>query len=186
MALDHPHCVQRLAVLDVIPTRDVLCHTEARSALTFWPWSLLSQPSPFPETLIAACPEAVIDDALRNWGSRADSFSSEARNLYIEAMRNPASIHAICEEYRAAISLDYETDEADLKANHRIRAPLLVLWAKGGGLDNWYASLGGPVGVWSKWASAVSGHPITGGHFFPEENPLETLAALEAFLSPSW
>jgi haloacetate dehalogenase len=182
MALDHPESVQRLAVLDVIPTSDVIRRTDARSAFTFWPWSLLSQPAPLPEMLIGANPEAVVDDALANWGSARDSFTAEAHAAYVDALRDPESVHAICEEYRAALTIDVELDEADQNSSRRIVAPMLALWSEGGGLDTWYQSAGGPLEIWRSWAHDVRGRAIAGGHFFPEQNPIETLAELEAFL----
>jgi haloacetate dehalogenase len=183
MALDHPKSVRRLAVLDVVPTLDVVERTDVRSAFTFWPWSLLSQPAPLPETLIAANPEAIVDDALENWGSSRESFSAEARAAYIDALRDPDSVHAICEEYRAATTLDVAMDESNRRSGQQITVPLLALWSKGGGLDTWYRSAGGPLGIWRSWALDVRGRAIEGGHFFPEQNPDETLAELEAFLA---
>ena len=183
MALDHPQSVLRLAVFDVIPTLEVIRRTDARSALTFWPWSLLSQPAPLPETLISANPEAVVDDALANWGSTPDCFTAEARAAYVEALRDPDSVHAICEEYRAALTCDIDMDEADQAAGHRIIAPVLALWSQGGGLDTWYQSAGGPLDIWRNWALDVRGRAIRGGHFFPEQNPSETISELESFLA---
>jgi haloacetate dehalogenase len=182
MALDHPHSVVRLAVFDIIPTLEVVRRTDVGSALTFWPWSLLSQPAPLPERFVSADPEAVVDDARANWGSVPSSFTPEARTAYIDALRDPGSVHAICEEYRAALTCDLEMDEADQTAGRRIIAPLLALWSQGGGLDAWYRSTGGPLEIWRSWANHVSGRAIPGGHFFPEQNPSETLRELESFL----
>ncbi len=185
MALDHPDSVHRLVVLDIIPTLDVIRRTDMRSALTFWPWSLLSQPAPLPEKLVSADPEAVVNDALANWGSAPGSFTAEARAEYVEALRDPDSVHAICEEYRAALTCDLDMDEADQIAGHRIIAPVLALWSQGGGLDTWYRSAGGPLEIWRNWALNVRGRAIRGGHFFPEQNPSETTAELESFLVSS-
>jgi haloacetate dehalogenase len=183
MALDHPSSVLRLVVLDIVPTLDVVRRTDVRSALTFWPWSLLSQPAPLPETLISANPETIVNDALANWGSAPNSFTAEARAAYIDALRDPDSVHAICEEYRAALTCDIDMDEADRTAGHRITAPVLALWSQGGGLDVWYQSAGGPLGIWRNWALDVRGRAIRGGHFFPEQNPSETISELESFLA---
>ena len=185
MALDHPSSVERLAVLDVIPTLDVFAHADARLALAFWPWSLLAQPEPLPERLIGADPQAVIDNALSGWGTSAGSFPPEIREAYIDALRDPAKVHAICEEYRAAASVDMEMDQADRQAKHRIACPVLVLWAEGSGLDTWYSHLGGPLGVWRQWANDVTGRSIAGGHFFAEENPTELAAELMRFFESS-
>lgn len=187
MALDHPARVERVAVLDVIPTGDVFLRTAAQFAFTYWPWSLLSQPEPLPEKMLLAAPDAVVDDALGNWGSHAASFPADIREAYINALRDPVAVHAICEEYRAAATLDLAKDTEDQAAGRRIACPLLVLWGERGPLDLWYREAGGPLGVWQHWATQASGRAISGGHFFPEQNPSETVKALSAFfrLSPA-
>jgi haloacetate dehalogenase len=181
MALDHADRIERLAVLDIIPTSEAFDRADHRLALAFWPWSLLSQPAPLPERLLAADPEAVVDDALGGWGSDHASFPADIRAAYVAALRNPDSIHAICEEYRAAATVDFEQDAEDRRAHRRIACPTLVLWSAGSGLDTWYADAGGPLGIWRQWASDVTGRPISGGHFFPEQNAGETAAELLAF-----
>jgi haloacetate dehalogenase len=185
LALDHRDRVDRLALLDIIPTVDVLDRTAVVSALTFWPWSLLSQDEPLPERLILADPAAVVDDALSQWGSDAASFPAELRAAYVAALGDPATVHAICEEYRAAVTIDAAIDRADRSTGRKIACPTLALWSRGGGLDRWYESVGGPLGIWRQWAPQVTGRPITGGHFFPEQNPDDTIAALLAFFSGS-
>jgi haloacetate dehalogenase len=182
LALDYGERVDRLAVLDVIPTGEALDRADARLALGYWPWSLLAQPEPLPERLLAAAPGAIVDAALGGWGSSPDVFPSDVRRLYVDALRDSASAHAICEEYRAAATLDYAADRRDRAARRQIRAPTLVLWAASGPLDVWYEDVGGPVGVWRAWAPEVAGQPLAGGHFFPEQNPQHTLSALQAFL----
>lgn len=181
MALNHPGAVDALAVLDVLPTGEVLARADARLALAYWPWSLLAQPEPLPERLILGDPAAVVDSALAEWGSDAAAFPPAVREAYVEALRNPSSVKAICEEYRAAAGLDPEHDREDLRAGRRIACPTLALWAQGGPLDDWYQDAGGPLGIWRRWCAEVSGRAIGGGHFFPETNPVETLAELRAF-----
>jgi haloacetate dehalogenase len=181
MALDHPERVQRTVVLDVIPTEAAWERADARFALAFWPWCLLAQAEPLPERLLAAAPEAVVDDALDSWGSSPEAFSAEVRAAYVDALRDPAHAHAICEEYRAAASCDREHDRADRRAGRRIASPLLVLWSGRGPLDAWYAEAGGPLAIWRAWADDVAGHAVAAGHFFPEESPAETLDALARF-----
>lgn len=181
MALDHPERVERLAVLDVTPTGEAFRRADFRFALGFWPWSLLAQPEPLPERLLAAAPDAVVDHALAAWGSDSATFSPEVRAAYVEALADPAAAHAICEEYRAAATLDFAADAADLAAGRRIACPTLALWSAGGPLDAWYEAAGGPLGLWRAWAVEATGRALAGGHFFPERNPDETTAELRAF-----
>lgn len=181
LALDHSHEISKVAVLDVIPTAAAWDRADARLALGFWPWSLLAQPEPLPERLIGAAPDAVIDNAIEQWGSSAEMFSAEVRDAYVDALRDPAHVHAICEEYRAAATIDREHDALDQANGRRIECPLLALWSSEGALENWYAQEGGPLAIWRKWTDKVEGGPVPGGHFFPEEHPRQTAAALSRF-----
>jgi haloacetate dehalogenase len=183
MALDHPDCVERLALLDVVPTSEAFRRADVRFALAFWPWSLLAQPEPLPERLIMGDPEVVVDDALGEWGSDRASFPPEVRAAYIDALRDPEAVHAICEEYRAAATIDFARDVEDRGAGHRISCPTLALWSEGSALDNWYEDAGGPLGLWREWAADVTGRPISGGHFFPEQNAAETISELRSFFA---
>jgi haloacetate dehalogenase len=185
LALDHPERVERLAVLDLVPTADVWEQADKTFACAFWPWSLLAQPEPLPERLISAAPDAVIDAALTGWGSPSSAFSPEVRAAYVEALRDPARVHAICEEYRAAATLDHEHDSADRQAGRRIACPVLVLWSGRGALHTWYADVGGPLAVWRAWANEVHGGPLDAGHFFPEEIPKRTAQELSGFFGTS-
>ncbi|SFH65535.1 alpha/beta hydrolase [Bradyrhizobium sp. Gha] len=178
LALDHPEKVQRLAVFDVIPISEAWGHADAKFARTYWPWSLLSQKAPLPEQYLAGAPGAVFDNAFGQ-----GSFSPEIRAEYTEMYRDPDRVHAICEEYRAAATLDIDHDQADLSQSRRITCPMLHLWAAGGPLDTFYGEYGGPLGIWQKWANNVHGQAVRGGHFFPEENPTETTELLSKFLS---
>ncbi|RUY70825.1 alpha/beta hydrolase [Mesorhizobium sp. M7A.F.Ca.CA.001.08.2.1] len=183
MALDHPGSIDRLAVLDIVPTADAWDRADARLALGYWPWSLLAQPEPLPEKILSGTAEAIVDNALDGWGSSSSAFPAEVRQAYVDALRAPAHIHAICEEYRAAATLDREHDHADKAAGRRIRCPLLALWSGQGALADWYAGEGGPLALWRGWADDVRGQPMPGGHFFPEENPPRTADLLAGFFS---
>jgi haloacetate dehalogenase len=150
--------------------------------MAYWPWSLLAQPEPLPERLITAAPDAFVNAALDGWGSTPESFPAHIRSAYTDALRDPETAHAICEEYRAAATLDYDADRKNRAHGRQIDAPSLVLWAERGPLDSWYNDAGGPLGIWRAWARDVTGEALPGGHFFPEENPRGTIAALRAFL----
>lgn len=185
-ALDHPHCVASLAVLDVVPIDTAWDHADDRLALGFWPWSLLAQPAPLPERLVGAAPEAVIDQALGpEWGTPAATFADETRRQYLAQLQDADHVHAICEEYRAAATIDREHDAADRRAGRRIQCPVLTLWSGTGPLSTWYTAQGGPLAVWRELADDVIGGPVEGGHFFPEEQPRATASTLTQFLAQS-
>jgi haloacetate dehalogenase len=105
------------------------------------------------------------------------------RDAYIEVLRQPNRVHAICEEYRAAATLDRQHDAEDMLANRRIHCSVLALWSATGALNTWYEDEGGPLALWRAWADDVGGGPVKGGHFFPEEAPEETAAALSTFFA---
>ena len=184
MALDHPERVAAVALLDIVPTEEVWMRADARLALAFWPWSLLAQPEPLPERLLLGAPEAVVDDAISSWGSRDSAFPHEARAAYVDALRDPAHVHAICEEYRAAATIDRSHDQSDQESGHRLDCPLLALWSKAGAVGTWYESGGGPLTLWKQWASDVNGQAMDGGHFFAEEFPEKTALLLAQHFAP--
>jgi haloacetate dehalogenase len=183
-ALDHPDRVDALAVLDVLPVDTVWDRADDRFALAFWPWSLLAQAEPLPERLIGAAPDAVIDNALSlEWGSPAGTFDGTVRAAYTAALSDAEHLHAICEEYRAAAGIDRDHDSADRAAGRRISCPVLALWSASGPLSSWYGNDGGPLALWRDLAADVTGEPVDGGHFFPEERPSFVAAALSSFFS---
>jgi haloacetate dehalogenase len=178
LTLDHPKTVERLAVFDVIPILEAWNRTDASFARTYWPWIFLSQQQPLPESYLLGAPEAVFHNPFGQ-----GSFGPEILDEYVSTYRDPARVHGICEEYRAAASIDVEHDRADKDASRRIECPMLHLWAANGPLDTFYAKEGGPLGIWEQWAPHVQGQAMKGGHFFPEENPDDTAVLLKRFLS---
>jgi haloacetate dehalogenase len=183
-ALDHPQRVERLAILDVLPIDAAWARADDRFALGFWPWSLLAQAEPLPERLVGAAPDAVIDHVLNGeWGTPPDAFAPDACAHYLAQLQDPDHLHAICEEYRAGAGIDREHDRADRMAGRRIVCPVLVLWSGAGPLGSWYVDDGGPLAIWRELADDVTGRPVEGGHFFPEEHPQATADALTAFFS---
>jgi haloacetate dehalogenase len=177
LALDHPDAVTRLAVLDIVPTADTFSQAGMDFVRAFWVWLFLSSEEPVPERLIAGAPDAIVNHMLDSWSDR-DAFPPDTRAEYIAKFGDPATVHAICEEYRASSTLDREHDEAD-RGRRRIACPTLVLWSDTGPLATWYE----PLDVWKAWASDVDGGPISAGHFIPEEAPDETARRLIDFLS---
>jgi haloacetate dehalogenase len=177
MALDHPRVVTKLAVLDIVPTGDVFDRADKDFALGYWVWSFLAAPAPIPETLIAQAPEVFVNHLLDSW-SAADVFPPEIRAEYIRHFHDPDTVHAICEEYRAAATVDHSMDTAD-RGVRRIACPVLALWDPAGAVAEWY---GDPLEMWRGWADKVSGGTIPAGHFLPEEAPEATLSRLLPFL----
>ncbi len=155
MALDHPECVGKLAVLDIVPTGEAF-----------------AQPDPLPERMIGANP-----DNFYFRGPR-DLFDSEALADYLRCVRNPETIHAMCEDYRAGATIDFALDEAD-RGNRRIACPVLALWGRRGQLEAWYDVLA----IWRDWASDVRGRALDCGHYLAEEAPEEVAAELADFFA---
>ena len=176
MALDHPERVTRLAVLDIVPTRDVFRLSDQETATAYYHWYFLIQPNGMPEHLIGRDPEFYLRDKIRRWSGAPDVFHPDALAEYLRCFRDPAVIHATCEDYRAAASIDLEHDEADL--DRAVRCPLLALWGSRGFVGRKYDV----VDLWRRRAPLARGHALDCGHFLAEEVPEETLRALEEFL----
>ncbi len=176
MALDHPERVLRLAVLDIVPTGEMYRRTDMSFALGYWHWFFLPQPYDFPERVIAADPDRFYLE--RHAGpDPADLFAPEALAEYRRCWRNPATIHAMCEDYRAGATIDFQLDEADRRAGRRIGCPLLALWGSRGRMGDWYDVLA----IWRDWAGSVRGKSLDCGHYLAEEAPAETARALVDF-----
>jgi haloacetate dehalogenase len=175
MALDHPHRVTRLAVLDIVPTYRLFHDSGKEFATAYFHWFFLIQPAPFPETLIGNSVEYYLKSRFGRLMPHA--ITPEAFDEYLRAFRDPAAIHASCEDYRAAATIDLEHDAADM--HKKIGCPLLALWAERGPMHRIYDV----ASTWRERASNVAGKVLPGGHFLPEESPEETLAALSGFLA---
>jgi len=173
LALDHPQAVRRMSILDIIPTGEVWARADRRFTLGYWHWSFLVQPQA--EEIIGQNAELFFFRG--QYRSTVGAFSRAAYADYVESLRDPKVIHAICEDYRAGARIDRELDDADKAAGRKIACPVQVLWGGKGALAAWYDTLA----IWREWASDVRGHAIDCGHFIPEEKPAETLAALRGF-----
>ena len=182
LALDEPGRVERLALLDILPTLTMWETMDARRALQVYHWTFLAQPHPVPERLLAADPLPWLDHTLASWTARQslDAFDPRALAHYRAFFNDPHRIHACCEDYRAGATLDLAADRADRDAGRTIGCPVLVLWGSAG----IPAAGASPLDAWrATFAPRADGRPIEAGHFLPEENAPATLAALEAFLA---
>jgi haloacetate dehalogenase len=177
LALDHARRLERLAVLDIVPTRTVFRATDQAIATGYYHWFFLSQPYDLPERLIGADPVYYMRRKLSAWAV-LENFAPEALAEYERCFSDPAVIHASCEDYRAAASIDLAHDEADL--DQRIECPLLVLWGKRGLMERHFDVLA----TWrEKAAGPVIGRALDCGHFLAEERPDETASELLAFFT---
>lgn len=176
MALDHPASVAAIAVLDIAPTATMYARTDRTFATGYYHWFFLIQPSPLPETLIAADPDFYLKSKLAAWGkSGMAPYHADALAEYMDAFRDPACIAATCEDYRASAGIDLDHDAVD--ADTMVKAPLLALWGAKGLVGRLYDV----PAVWREKAVNVSGHSLPAGHFLPEEAPAQTAAALISF-----
>jgi haloacetate dehalogenase len=176
MALDHPERVQRLAVLNVIPTVDQFARMANGPSLGYWPWFLLAQPAPFPEQLLEAAPEQFLRFIFGSWPADLGAIDEEAFAIYLDAL-NETTAPALCADYRASFWLDQQHDETDRQAGRRIGCPTLVLT---GAAETQLSDAGV---VWREWANDVRSDTVPGGHFIPEETPDALAAALETLLT---
>ena len=183
MALDHPDRVERLALLDILPTAYVFEHVDRRVATANYHWFFLSQPADLPERLVGGDPLYFLHRLLGSWGSGLDAHEPAALREYERVFADPAARRAMIEDYRAAASIDLEHDAASAAAGQRIAAPCLVLWGERGVVAG---NPTGPLEVWRSLAadpaSMIGGVIAGAGHFLAEENHADTLAALQAFL----
>jgi haloacetate dehalogenase len=176
MALDHPARVEKAAVLDIAPTKTMYERTDKAFATAYYHWFFLIQPFDLPERLIGADPDFYLERKIGAWGKTENAFGPEALAEYKRCFRDPETIHASCEDYRAAAGIDLAHDAEDL--DRKLACPLLVLWGAKGVVARSYDVLA----VWRERARQVSGRALDCGHFLPEEAPEDTLAALLAFL----
>ena len=177
MARDHPDVVTRLAVLDIAPTASMYGQTDMRFATAYYHWFYLIQPAPLPERMIGADPEFYLRSKCGQWGRTKGAITDKAFADYLRCFRRPETVHAMCEDYRAAATIDLVHDAAD--ADVRLTMPLLALW----GVDGFVGTNYDVLAEWRNVAVDVSGHGVPGGHYLPEEAPDETVAALVHFFS---
>jgi haloacetate dehalogenase len=174
MCVEHPDAISRAVILDIVPLPYSMVTREF--ATTNFHWFFLIQPAPFPETLIGNSAEFYLRSRFLRQNARANTFTTEAINEYLRCFKNPATIHATCEDYRAGAGIDLEHSNAD--GAKKVTCPLLVLWGAQGNTGRNYDVMK----IWREHAVNVTGKALPAGHFMPEEVPDETLAELLAFL----
>ena len=173
---DHPQRVQKLATLDIIPTRRMFQIVNQAMATNTYHWFFLIQPYDFPERVIGAGAEYFVRRAFERVKDFAQVFPPEALNEYVRCYCDPATIHATCEDYRAGASIDLVHDDADF--DNKVSCPMLALWSETGYVGRTQDVLQ----VWREYATDVRGQSLTCGHYLAEEKPDETYAAIRSFL----
>ncbi|SNR42913.1 alpha/beta fold hydrolase [Puniceibacterium sediminis] len=178
MALDFRDSVQSLTVMDIVPTHHMLATLTTEIARAYYHWFFLAQPASFPETMIAHDPDSYFERCLLGFGkAQLSDFDPARLAAYRKAWRHPESIRAMCNDYRAAIDVDFADDAADLK--RRVACPALVLFGQDGAM----AQAMDVAATWTDRLADMRHAAIPGGHFFPDQSPTETAAALRSFLS---
>lgn len=175
MALDYPKRIKKACVMDIAPTHHMFKNVNQTFATGYYHWFFLIQPDGLPEHLIGADPAYYLTEKLKRWSAPGTVFSDEAVSEYLRCFSQPESIHASCEDYRAAASIDLKHDEEDM--NKKIQCPLLVLWGSKGFVHRTYDVLS----VWSERAEQIEGKALDCGHFLPEEVPVQVCKELHRF-----
>ena len=177
LAMDFPQSVLKLMVLDISPTLAMYERTSMAFAKGYWHWFFLIQPEPVPETLIGANPEYWLKNHMgRHAGTGI--FSPERWAEYLSGVSNPQGMHAMCEDYRAAATIDLEHDRADRNDGKRLQMPLRVLWGEHGLVNQCFT----PIADWQEVSDGeVTGRAVACGHYIPEELPELVIKEAEAF-----
>jgi len=178
MLVDHPTVVERATLLDISPTLAMYEQTNMEFARAYFHWFFLIQREPLPETMIEANPEFFIEKMMGNRHAGLAAFAPEALAEYRRCIHLPGIAHAICEDYRAAATIDLEHDRADRDVGRKVMQPLQVLWGENGIIEKCFK----PLEDWSRVAVNVRGGSVPCGHYIPEEAPEALLAAALPFL----
>ncbi|MFB9305117.1 alpha/beta hydrolase [Kibdelosporangium philippinense] len=175
-ALDHPDVVTKLVVIHIVPTAEALDRADARFAKEWWHWFFLGQTAKPAERVITADPETWYNA----WTSNSpDRLGPENHADFLAAIRDPATVHAMVEDYRANLGIDRINDEADRAVGKQITCPTMMLWSLRDDMEQLY---GDPLEVWKPWCPHIIGHGIDSGHHVAEENPDQLAKDLRAFL----
>lgn len=173
-AMDYPKSISHLAVLDAVPILEALERCNARFARAWWHWFFFAQPEK-PERAILADPDAWYG----NTPEKREQMGAEAYDDYRQAIHDPATVHAMIEDYRAGLGIDREHDQADRQAGRTVACPTLVLWSRRDDLEDLYGDV---LAVWKPWAPDLRGHGLDCGHHMAEEVPQRLARDLLEFL----
>lgn len=177
MCLDHPNQIERVILLDILPTSYLYENTNTDFATSYWEWFFFTQDAPFPETTLFSNPEAflryelseLLDDGI---------ICDVVWNEYLSALSSFEAMHGMCEDYRAGATVDLRNDSLD--AGRKVETDLLLLWGKKNPIWERFHM----IDVWKQFAARVRGHAIDCGHYLAEEAPGEVLSSAISFLKP--
>ena len=175
MGLDHPDRVLAMTLLDIAPTREMYENAGSKFATTYWHWYFLIQKHPMPEQIIGNDPSGFWKAKCFNQARGENPFTDAALEEYLSCFGSPEAIHATCEDYRAAatIDIDHDNDDNGLK----LQQPLLVLWARRGVIESCFDALS----LWQDRAADVRGEAVDATHYMAEEIPEEIAHRMRAF-----
>ena len=179
LALDHPQAVERMALLDIAPTLAMYEQTSDTFARAYWHWFFLIQPAPLPERLIEADPAAYVRDVMGKRSAGLAPFDPRALAEYQRCLALPGAAHGICEDYRAAATIDLEHDRVDRDGGNHLALPLMVLWGEQGVVGRCFD----PLAEWQRVAADVQGGALPCGHYIAEEAPDMLLERMLPFLT---
>jgi haloacetate dehalogenase len=178
MCLDHPDKVARAAILDIIPQHHLLNNVTRAWGTFSWHWFFMIQPYDFPERLMSAEPDFFIEKKLAKTAQGLSFFDPRALAEYKRYFRNPATVHAMCEDYRATHGVDLDMDTKDFATGRKIACPVLLLWGATGGVGRNHDA----EQIWRRYASDIRGaKALPCGHYLSEEAPEETYKELREF-----
>jgi haloacetate dehalogenase len=167
MALDHPDKIRKLLVMDIVPAHYLYSNVTIEFVQAYFHWFNYLRPAPGPENELLKQNQAALARA-----------TNPVQRQYLTYMNDPATVHAMCEDYRASASISLAQDKADQKAGRKIQCPVHAVWAANGPMGKLYDVLG----IWKDEAVDVTGQGLPGNHFLTESAPKETLAEIQKFL----
>ncbi|KAM0190299.1 hypothetical protein ACHAPQ_004532 [Fusarium lateritium] len=182
LAVDYPDRIRKFILLDICPTLAMYSKTDFDFAKAYFHWFFLIQKEPLPETLINAKPRELAEMFMG--GRQGDGiaiFEPECFEFYAKSLEDSATVHAMCNDYRASATLDLDEAREDLKNGRKIRSPLLVLWGKHGVIEKSFDAIQEWKDVTEDGVS-VDGRSVESGHYIPEQNPDEVVSAILQFL----
>ncbi|MDR3564995.1 MAG: alpha/beta hydrolase [Negativicutes bacterium] len=178
MALDNPDRVRQFVPVDIVPSHHVWTTLPRGWALHSYHWFFMSQPYDFPERLLTSNLEYYMKKKLEKHMHGQGGLTAETVAEYIRCA-TPEQIHAVCEDYRAAATIDFQMDTEDYEAGRKITCPVLVVWGDKSHVQLHFS----PREAWPQYAeNIVDMVAVPAGHYPQEQAPDEVYQALHKFL----